>query len=112
MLGSFFPADRLESYRTSPYKSRIDQIGQRLVAQRYHPEVTTQHLREWLRVTRYLQEQGLGLPLDLNAPAVAQYVAHRVVGLSARHAVRYLVVDRYLVAAAELSGVGRAFLLT
>ena len=83
MLGSFFPADRLESYRTSPYKSRIDQVGQRLVAQRYHPEVTAQHLREWLRVTRYLQEQELGLPLDLHAPVVAQYVARRVIGLSA-----------------------------
>ena len=39
MLSSFFPADRLESYRTSPYKSRLDRIGQRLVEQRYHPEV-------------------------------------------------------------------------
>ena len=45
--------------RTSPYKDRIDLIGQRLVEQRYHPEVTAQHLREWLRVTHYLQEQGL-----------------------------------------------------
>lgn len=83
MLSSFFPADRLESYRTSPYKDRIDQIGQRLVDQRYHPEVTEQHLREWLRVTHYLREQGLSLPLALNAPEVAQYVAARVVGLSA-----------------------------
>ena len=83
MLSSFFPADRLESYRTSPYKSRLDRIGQRLVEQRYHPEVTAQHLREWLRVTEYLQEQGLRLPLALDAPAVAQYVADRVIGLSA-----------------------------
>ena len=83
MLSSFFPADRLESYRTSPYKDRIDRIGQRLVEQRYHPEVTAQHLREWLRVTRYLQAQELRLPLALDAPEVAQYVADRVVGLSA-----------------------------
>ena len=83
MLSSFFPADRLESYRTSPYKDRIDRIGQRLVERRYHPEVTEQHLREWLRVTHYLREQGLSLPLALNAPEVAQYVAARVVGLSA-----------------------------
>ena len=83
MLSSFFPADRLESYRTSPYKDRIDRIGQRLVEQRYHPEVTEQHLREWLRVTDYLREQGLRLPLTFTAPEVEQYVADRVVGLSA-----------------------------
>ena len=83
MLSSFFPADRLESYRTSPYKDRIDQIGQRLVEQRYHPEVTAQHLREWLRVTRYLQAQELRLPLALDAPEVGQYVTDRVIGLSA-----------------------------
>ena len=67
MLSSFFPADRLESYRTSPYKDRIDRIGQRLVEQRYHPEVTAQHLREWLRVARYLQAQEFRLPLALDA---------------------------------------------
>ena len=83
MLSSFFPTDRLESYRTSPYKERIDRIGQRLVEQRYHPEVTAQHLREWLRVTRYLQAQELRLPLALDAPEVAQYVTDRVIGLSA-----------------------------
>ena len=83
MLSSFFPADRLASYRTSPYKDRIDRIGQRLVEQRYHSEVTAQHLREWLRVTRYLQAQELQLPLALHAPEVAQYVADRVIGLSA-----------------------------
>ena len=70
-------------YRTSPYKDRIDRIGQRLVEQRYHPEVTAQHLREWLRVTRYLQAQELRLPLALDAPEVAQYVTDRVIGLSA-----------------------------
>ena len=83
MLSSFFPADRLASYRTSPYKDRIDRIGQRLVDQRYHPEVTAQHLREWLRVTHYLQAQELRLPLALDAPEVAEYVTDRVVGLSA-----------------------------
>lgn len=83
MLSNFFPADRLESYRASPYKGRLDRIGQRLVEQRYHPAVTAQHLREWLRVTHYLQERGLQLPLALDAPEVTQYVAGRVVGLGA-----------------------------
>ena len=78
MLSSFFPPDRLESYRTSPYKDRIDRIGRRLVEQRYHPVVTAQHLREWLRVTRYLQAQKLRLPLALDAPEVARYVTDRV----------------------------------
>ena len=82
MLSSFFPPDRLESYRTSPYKDRIDRIGRRLVEQRYHPVVTAQHLREWLRVTHYLQARELRLPLALDAPEVAQYVTDRVVGLS------------------------------
>ena len=35
-----FPADRLDSYRTSAYKDRIDRIGQRLIEQRYRPDVT------------------------------------------------------------------------
>ena len=83
MLSRFFPADRLDSYRTSAYKDRIDRIGQRLVEQRYRPEVTAQHLREWLRVTRYLQARKLRLPLALDAPEVARYVTDRVVGLGA-----------------------------
>ena len=83
MLSRFFPADRLDSYRTSAYKDRIDRIGQRLIEQRYRPEVTAQHLREWLRVTRYLQAQKLRLPLALDAPEVARYVTDRVVGLGA-----------------------------
>ena len=83
MLSRFFPPDRLDSYRASAYKDRIDRIGQRLVEQRYHPAVTAQHLREWLRVTRYLQAQKLRLPLALDAPEVARYVTDRVVGLGA-----------------------------
>ncbi len=83
MLSSYFPADQSESYRTSPYKDRIDLIGRRLVDQRYHPAVTAQHLREWLRVTHFLQKHGLRLPLALDTPEVAQYVADRVVGLGA-----------------------------
>ena len=81
MLSSFFPPDRLESYRTSPYKDRIDRIGRRLVEQRYHPAVTAQHLREWLRLARYIQARELRLPLALDAAEVARYVTDRVVGL-------------------------------
>lgn len=83
MLSRFFPADRLVRYRASPFKNRIDLIGQRLVHERYQREVTEQHLREWLRFTQYLKAQQIGLPLDLHGPEVAQYVTPRVVGLSA-----------------------------
>ena len=34
-------------------------------------------------MTHYLQEQGLTLPLALDAPQVGRYVADRIVGLGA-----------------------------
>ena len=46
MLSRFFPADRVESYRTSPFKQRIDLIGERLIQLRYRSAVIEQHVRE------------------------------------------------------------------
>jgi hypothetical protein len=72
MLTNFFPADRASFYHASPYKARIDLIGQRLIEQKYLPIVVAQHAREWLRLTTYLQKRGLPLPLSVFAAAAAR----------------------------------------
>jgi integrase len=82
MLTNFFPADRASFYHASPYKARIDLIGQRLIEQKYLPIVVAQHAREWLRFTTYLEKRGLPLPLR-NRETVAQaYLRQRLRGLS------------------------------
>jgi hypothetical protein len=48
MLTNFFPADRVSTYHASPFKARLDLIGQRLIEQRYLAIVVAQHAREWL----------------------------------------------------------------
>ena len=83
MLTDFVPAGRLSSYRTSPYKARIDLIGQRLIEQRYLPVVTAEHVREWLRFTIYLQKRGLSLPQHSHETAAQAYFSRRSRGLSA-----------------------------
>jgi integrase len=78
MFSRFFPADRVESYRRSLHKGRIDHVAGAVVARRYLDEVVAQHLREWLRFTSYLDARGLVLPSDVRAPEVQTYVAHRI----------------------------------
>lgn len=90
MLSKFVPADRVESYRACPHKSRIDLIGQRLVEQRYLPVVIAQHMREWLRFTTYLQPRGLALPPDSHDAAVKAYIAQRVRALHSASRTRFV----------------------
>jgi hypothetical protein len=61
MLTTFVPMDRVSSYEASPYKSRLDLIGQRLIEQRYLPVVTEQHVREWASVY-YVPSETRTLP--------------------------------------------------
>jgi hypothetical protein len=49
---------------------------------RYANEVIRQHLHEWLRFSRHLEERGLPLPAP-GTDAVRQYVAQRTLGTSA-----------------------------
>ena len=46
MLTQFFPAHCVSAYQASPYRARIDLIGQRLIEQKYLPIVVAQHVRE------------------------------------------------------------------
>src|ERR1017187_9207283 len=83
MLTKFVPVDRVSSYHGSPYKARIDLIGQRLIEQRYLPVVTAEHVREWLRFTIFLQKCGLSLPRNGGEGPAQAYFRGRLRGLSA-----------------------------
>ena len=75
MFSNWFSGDERGQYCTSPHKQRMDQVGSSLVELRYANEVIRQHLHEWLRFSRYLEERGLLLAAD--ADTVRQYVGRR-----------------------------------
>lgn len=85
MFSDWFSGDECVQYRSSPLKQRMDQVGNSLLELRYANEVIRQHLHEWLRFTRYLEERVLALP-PVGADAVRQYVAERTSGKSASRA--------------------------
>jgi integrase len=76
MFSNWFSGDECERYRTSPYKQRMDHVGSSLLELRYANEVIRQHLHEWLRFSRHLEEHGLPLPAT-DTDSVRQYVARR-----------------------------------
>ncbi len=76
MFSDWFSGDECAQYRTSPHKKRMDHVGSSLLDLRYANEVVRQHLHEWLRFSRYLEERGVPLPTT-DTDAVRQYVARR-----------------------------------
>ena len=82
MFSNWFSGDECERYRTSPHKQRMDRVGNSLLELRYANEVIRQHLHEWLRFSRHLEERGLLLPAT-GTDTVRQYVAQRTLGTSA-----------------------------
>ena len=82
MFSNWFSGDECGQYRTSPHKQRMDQVGSSLLELRYANEVIRQHLHEWLRFSRHLEERGLLLPAT-STDTVRQYVAQRTLGTSA-----------------------------
>ena len=82
MFSDWFSGDERAQYRRSPHKLRMDQVGSRLLELRHGNEVIRQHLHEWLRFTRHLEERVLPLPVTCG-DEVRQYVAQRTAGKSA-----------------------------
>ena len=82
MFSNWFSGDECGQYRTSPYKQRMDQVGSSLLELRYANDVIRQHLHEWLRFSRHLEECGLPLPAA-DADTVRQYVGRRTAKTSA-----------------------------
>src|SRR6202521_678180 len=82
MFSNWFSGDECGQYRTSPHKQRMDQVGSSLLELRYANEVIRQHLHEWLRFPRHLEERGLPLPAT-GTDSVRQYLAQRTLGTSA-----------------------------
>ena len=60
----------------------MDHVGSSLLELRYANEVIRQHLHEWLRFSRHLEECGLPLPTT-GTDTVRQYVARRTAKTSA-----------------------------
>ena len=82
MFSNWFSGDVCGQYRTSSHKQRMDQVGSSLLELRYANEVIRQHLHEWLRFSRHLEERGLPLPATCT-DTVGQYVARRMAKTSA-----------------------------
>jgi integrase len=70
--------DYVQRYRGSPHKARIDHVAAALVAQRYGEAVVAQHLREWVRLTIYVDAHGGVLPSSVHAPETQAYLAQRL----------------------------------
>src|SRR6266496_564609 len=82
MFSNWFSGDECEQYRTSPHKQRMDHVGSSLLELRYANDVIRQHLHEWLRFSRHLEERSLPL-LATDTDTVRQYVARRTAKTSA-----------------------------
>jgi hypothetical protein len=82
MFSNWFSGDECGQYRTSPHKQHMDQVGSSLLELRYTNEVVRQHLHEWLRFSRHIEECGLPLPATCT-DTVRQYVARRTSKTSA-----------------------------
>jgi len=68
MFSNWFSGDECGQYRTSPHKQRMDHVGSSLLELRYANEVIRQHLHEWLRFSRHLEERGLALLAQIPKP--------------------------------------------
>ena len=75
MFSNWFSGDARAQYCASSYKQRMDQVGNDLVQLHYADEVLRQHLHEWLRFSKYLDERSLLLP-DVSASTIHQYRTH------------------------------------
>ena len=104
MLSRFFPADRVESYRTSPFKQRIDLIGERLIQLRYRSAVIEQHVREWLRFAVSLDERGLSLPVLSRGPEVQAYIGPRLQACRSASRARFVRASLRIFLEADESG--------
>jgi site-specific recombinase XerD len=82
MFSNWFSGDDCRRYRTSPHKQRMDHVGSSLLELRYANEVIRQHLHEWLRYSRHIEERGLPL-LATDTDTVRQYVTRRTAKTSA-----------------------------
>lgn len=83
MFATWYSGDARDRYQRSAHKSRIDQIGGRLVQQRYLDDAIRHHLHEWLRFIRDVDQSTLGHPPSLTDDAVRTYLAGRARGKSA-----------------------------
>jgi site-specific recombinase XerD len=104
MLSGFFPDGRVEAYRCSPFKARIDLVGQQLVEQRYLDVVTAQHVREWLRFGRYLADHGRPWPESCRVETVQRYVTERLRTFSSASRARFVRASLRILIEADHTG--------
>ena len=82
MFSNWFSRGAREEYCASSHKQRIDQVGNSLVDLHYADDVLRQHLHEWLRFSKYLDERSLFAPA-VSIDTVHRYEAERTSGKSA-----------------------------
>ena len=90
----FHERARRQAYLACHYKGRIDEVGERLLVQRYSKDALSRHLSQWLHFAGYLQEHELERPTDFYDPVVQGYLSlrkgqieannHRHAGMSVR----------------------------
>jgi len=85
MFSTWYSGEARGRYRRSPHKARIDRIGSRLRQQQYLDDAIRHHLHEWLRFTRYLDQDGVARPRSIADECVRRYVARRTRGTSGSH---------------------------
>jgi site-specific recombinase XerD len=67
----------LSWYLISPHKDRIDLVGETLLSQNYRFAVVQNHLLEWLRLSKYLYDHNISLPLTILSPKIQDYLKVR-----------------------------------
>jgi len=77
MYRNLLSGELLTSYLRSAQKERLDHVAGHLLQKKYLPIVVRQHLHEWVRFVRYLEEHSLAVPSSFHAPEIDRYVKTR-----------------------------------
>lgn len=64
----------LHWYLNSPHKDRIEFVGEALITKDYQFAVVENHLREWIRLSRYLSDHNISLPATVFSKEIQDYL--------------------------------------
>jgi len=77
MYRNLLSGELLALYLCSAHKDRLDHVANHLLKKKYLPIVVRQHLHEWVRFARYLEEHRIVLPSSFHDPEVQRYLEVR-----------------------------------
>ena len=64
-------------YQESPYRQRIDHVIKSLHNLKYRQAVIDNHVREWIKFTKYCSDHKKDIPSSIHAPAIQAYLQRR-----------------------------------